>query len=250
MFPTFRRQKCDGFIVASNVTDPSINAANIVHEGPEAYNNLWQKFRATISYVYDNYYNKYDWFFFGDDDTFLIPENLRLYLESEELRLASNGGYFLPTGNETTQVPLVLGRRFAFKGDRTDIFPSGGAGFVFNKAALKALVVNGIEQFEPHAQTFSDDWYLGRALAELGIVMYDTQDFEGGERFMPFSPGQHYRASSPDKIVLDTDVWYKKYSLDIKYGLDHCAANAVSFHYSRANEAKRFYSIVYRLCPG
>lgn len=174
-------------MVASNKTEPSVHAVDIPHEGPEDYNNLWQKFRSTISYVYDNYYNKYDWFFMGDDDTFVIVENMRLYLESEEIRLASNGGHFLPIGNETSQTPLLLGRRFAFKGDRTDIFPSGGAGFVLNKAALKALVVYAIEQFEPHAQVFTDDWYLGRSLGELGIVMYDTQDDNGGERFMPFS---------------------------------------------------------------
>lgn len=174
-------------MVASDKTDRSIDAVNIVHEGPEDYDNLWQKFRSTISYVYDNYYEKYDWFYMADDDTFVIVENMRLYLESEEIQLASNGGIFLPMENETTQTPMFLGRRFAFKGDRTDIFPSGGAGFVLNKAALKALVVVAIQEFEPHAQVFTDDWYLGRSLAELGIVMYDTQDEKGGERFMPFS---------------------------------------------------------------
>lgn len=181
------RQKCDGFMVASNKTVRSIDAVDIAHEGPEDYDNLWQKFRSIVSYLYDNYYDKYDWFFIGDDDTFVIVENLRLYLESEEIRLASNGGVFLPMGNETSQTPLLLGRRFAFKGDRTDIFPSGGSGFVMNKAALKALVVLAIQQFEPHAQVFTDDWYLGRSLGELGVVMYDTQDEKGGERFMPFS---------------------------------------------------------------
>jgi hypothetical protein len=29
------RPKCDGFMVGSNKTDPSIGAVNIVHEGPE-----------------------------------------------------------------------------------------------------------------------------------------------------------------------------------------------------------------------
>jgi len=177
-------------MVASNKTDPSINAVDIPHEGPEDYNNLWQKLRSITSYLYDNYYNKYDWFYICDDDTFVIVENLRLYLESEEIKLAANGGVLLPMGNETKQTPLMLGRRFAFKGDRTDIFPSGGAGFVLNKAALKALVLLAIEDFEPHAQVFSDDWYIGRAMQEVGIVMYDTQDDKGGERFMPFSVSQ------------------------------------------------------------
>lgn len=65
----------------------------------------------------------------------------------------------------------------------------------------------------------------------------------------PRQPGQHYNATSPEAIVSEYDVWYKNYSLEIKYGLDHCSANAISFHYSRF-EAKRFFSLIYGLCPG
>jgi hypothetical protein len=53
-------------------------------------------------------------------------ENLRYYLESEEIRTAANGGVFLPDGNESNkQTPLLLGRRFAYQGDMNDIFDSG-----------------------------------------------------------------------------------------------------------------------------
>lgn len=198
------RQKCDGFLAASNKTDRAIDAVDIAHEGPEVYDNLWQKFRSITSYLYDNYYDKYDWFLIADDDSFIIVENLRLYLESEEIRLASNGGVLLPTGNETSQVPLLLGRRFAFKGDQNDIFPSGGAGMVLNKAALKMLVTIAINQFEPHAQVFTDDWYLACSLRKLGIVMYDTQDENKGERFMPFSVS-HKILAILMRIVFDTN---------------------------------------------
>jgi len=57
--------KCDGFMVGSNATDPSIGAVNIPHEGPEIYHNIWQKVRSMWSYIYDNYYEKYDWFHIG-----------------------------------------------------------------------------------------------------------------------------------------------------------------------------------------
>ncbi len=42
---------------------------------------------------------------------------LRLYLESEEIQLAANGGEVLPTGKETDQLPLFLGRRFKEQGN-------------------------------------------------------------------------------------------------------------------------------------
>jgi len=57
--------KCDGFMVASNKTDIAIGAVNIPHEGPEEYNNIWQKVRSMWSYIYDNYYERYDWFHIG-----------------------------------------------------------------------------------------------------------------------------------------------------------------------------------------
>lgn len=49
-------------MVASNKTDQSLGTVDIAHEGPEEYNNIWQKVRSMWSYVYDNYYEKYDWY--------------------------------------------------------------------------------------------------------------------------------------------------------------------------------------------
>ena len=51
-------QKCDGFMVASTKTDIALGTVAIPHEGPEEYNNIWQKVRSMWSYVYDNYYEK------------------------------------------------------------------------------------------------------------------------------------------------------------------------------------------------
>jgi len=39
-------QKCDGFMVASTKTDRELGTINIPHEGPEEYNNIWQKVRS------------------------------------------------------------------------------------------------------------------------------------------------------------------------------------------------------------
>jgi len=95
--------------------------------------------------------------FKGGDDLYLLVENLRLYLESEEILLASNGGQLLPDGSEDQMTPLFLGRRFAEGGDRERMFISGGAGYTMNKAALKTLVVDGFPKCFPHMKTFSED---------------------------------------------------------------------------------------------
>jgi glycoprotein-N-acetylgalactosamine 3-beta-galactosyltransferase len=173
-------------MVGSNKTDTTVNAVDIPHEGPEEYDNIWQKVRSMWSYIYDNYYEKYDWFHIGGDDLYLIVDNLRLYLESEEIQTALNGGIYLPNGDETTQTPLFLGRRFQYLGDPNDIFNSGGSGYTMNKAALKLLVVEGFPNYFPHMHTFSEDTMVARIFRKFGVYPYDTKDENGGERYNPF----------------------------------------------------------------
>jgi len=234
-------------MVGSSKTDPALDAVNILHEGPENYNNIWQKVRSMWSYVYDNYYEKYDWFHIGGDDMFLIVENLRLYLESEEIKTAANCGIYWPNDNETTRVPLFLGRRFAYQGDRNDIFNSGGSGYTLNKAALKLLVVNGFPQFFMHAVTSMEDVMVARILRQYGVYPYETKDEAGGERYMPFSPGYHYSYRMP--AADHYQDWYAKYSIDSKEGLDHCASRSVAFHYVKDDMMYRLYALLYHLCP-
>jgi len=238
--------KCDGFMVASNKTEVSIGAVNIPHEGPEEYNNIWQKVRSMWSYIYDNYYEKYDWFHIGGDDLFLLVENLRYYLESEEIKTAANGGIYLPDGTETKQTPLFLGRRFAYQGNMNDIFNSGGSGYTMNKAALKTLVVNGFADYFPHAHTFSEDTMVAKIFRKYGILPYDTKDADGGERYMPFLPGHHWGYHLPKDPSKD---WYAKYSINIKEGPEHCSPKSLAFHYVKEKMMKRLFALAYNKCP-
>ena len=108
-------------------------------------------------------------FWNSGDDLFLLVENLRYYLESEEIRTAANGGIFLPEGNESKQTPLLLGRRFAYQGDMNEIFDSGGSGYTMNKAALKLLVTEGFPNYFPHRVTFSEDTMVAKLLKKFKI---------------------------------------------------------------------------------
>lgn len=240
---------CDGFMVGSTKTNKTLGTVEIPHEGEEDYNNIWQKVRSMWSYIYDNYYETYDWFHIGGDDLLLMPENLRLYLESDEIKTAANGGVYLPYGNETTQTPLFLGRRFAYMGDMNDIFISGGSGYTMNKAAFKLLVTEGFPNYFPHAHTFSEDTMVAKLLRKFDVHPYDTKDEEGGERYMPFMPGNHYQYKLPPGNPMDTKDWYAKYSIDIKEGPDHCSAQSVAFHYVKGKEMWRLYALMYHMCP-
>lgn len=180
------------------------------------------------------------------DDLFLLVENFRYYLESEEIRTAANGGVFLPDGTETKMTPLLLGRRFAYLGDMEEIFDSGGSGYTMNKAALKLLVTESFPNYFPHAKTFSEDTMVAKLLHKAGVLPYDTKDDDGGERYMPFLPGHHYGYRLPKDPSKD---WYAKYSINIKEGPEHCSPRSIAFHYVKGDMMKRLFALAYDMCP-
>ena len=55
----------------------ALNRFQIEHEGPEEYDNMWQKSRAIWKYINFHYKDDFDWFLLGGDDLFVIVENLR-----------------------------------------------------------------------------------------------------------------------------------------------------------------------------
>jgi glycoprotein-N-acetylgalactosamine 3-beta-galactosyltransferase len=226
IFALSDRQKCDGFMIASVNTNMSIGTVDIPHEGEASYNNLWLKARSIWSYVYHNYYDKYDWFRLGNANLYLLVENLRYYLDSEEIWKAANGGLHLSHGSEKLQTPLFLGCRFSYMGKMNDTFHDGGhsgPGYTLNKAALKRLVVDGFpNDVNRHGLTYAEDTFIARLFRNYSVYPYHTEDENGSERYMPFIPGQHYSY----RLLADPSRkdWYAQYSINIKEG--KCAFSA------------------------
>lgn len=46
------------------------------------HEHLWGKVKLMFQHIYSNFLDDYDWFFKGDDDTFLIAENMRFLLSA------------------------------------------------------------------------------------------------------------------------------------------------------------------------
>jgi len=233
-------------MAASTKTNPILSTVNIPHEGPEVYHNIWQKTRSNWAYIYDNYYNDYDWFHFGGDDMYVIVENLRYYLESDEIQFAIKGGsrkHGIPEGSE---IPLFLGRRFALKGNMNHLFNSGGSGYTLNKAALKLLVAVAFPECSVDRKTSAEDVMVAECFREYGVYPYETKDEFGGERYMPFSPGTHYEYKPPGP---NERGWYNQYSIGkIKEGLDHCSKDSIAFHYIGPELMRRMHAILYNNC--
>jgi glycoprotein-N-acetylgalactosamine 3-beta-galactosyltransferase len=141
---------------------------------------------------------------------------------------------------------LFLGVRFKLEGDPNDIFNSGGPGYTLNKAALKTLVAYGIPNYFTDTATSKEDVMVTKILREFNVTPYETKDKWGGERYMHFSPEYHYKYRLPP---WEPVYWYARYQIDIKEGLDHCAARSIAFHYVDSAQMRRFNAILYGLCP-
>ena len=227
---------CNGFVAFSTISDPRIPSYKIEHEGKEEYSNMWQKSRSIWKFIHDNYIDEgFDYFILGGEDLFVIPTNLRAYLQSLKL--------------DPSKDDLFAGRRFKADG-KDNYFNSGGAGYVLSKATLKKYITEGYDhpKCNPDRHTSMEDVMIAQCLRNaFQIGLTDTRDSFGRERFHPFSPGQHLTWQPPSKGQRD---WYANYNKEwgIKLGKDCCAPDSVSFHYlKKPAMVRHLYSLLY-LC--
>lgn len=71
---------CDKLLFASTLTDLNLGAIgfNVTND----HSHLWGKVKLMLQFIRTHFLDEYDWFFKGDDDTFLIPENMKYMLSA------------------------------------------------------------------------------------------------------------------------------------------------------------------------
>ena len=221
---------CDGFLAFSTESDPRIPAISIPHDGDEHYKNMWQKVRSIWRYVDEHYVDHFDFFILGGDDLFLLPQNLRSYLDTVG----------------SPDEPLYAGRKL--RHDRHNIYNSGGAGYTLSRGMLKLFAKHGLNdtRCEPERRTSTEDVMVARCLRLVfGIGLMDTRDDQGRERFHPFPPGWHFHWTP---TLFRRFHWFYQQTLDfgIKRGAECCSTESVSFHYLRKPAVVRhLFSLLY-----
>lgn len=118
---------CDKLIFASSITDVYLNAIGL--NITDKHKFVFGKEKMMMQYVYENFLNKYDWFYKADDDTFANIENLRFLLSAY-----------------SPEQPIFFGYKFFTKFHRWGYF-SGGAGLytLLTKLVSRQLQINSIE---------------------------------------------------------------------------------------------------------
>jgi glycoprotein-N-acetylgalactosamine 3-beta-galactosyltransferase len=221
---------CDGFLAFSNVSDSSIPTVVSSYEGTETYWNLWQKKVFMYEDVWEHFKDDFDFFFFGDDDTFVRVDHLRIYLE--QLRATHAPGVY-------------AGRRIrigAFPDEYDfDYFYNSGGGYVLDREALGRLTeVLGRETSDNSVSPCKDgigrtsngtaDVHTSRCLraASPPVLALDTRDCQGKERFHHLSPAlvSTYTGHENDP----TGNHYAHHSTDFRPFLEGVAPSTIVFH--------------------
>lgn len=159
-------------MAATLYSEVASGTVHIPHIGEESYDNMWQKVRSMWSYVHDNFIDSYDFFHIGGDDTFVIVENMRSFLQSKKV-VEDSGGSSYPH-------PLYIGFPV---GNKKKYYNGGGSGYTLNKAALRLLVQEAFPICSPFAIVSSEDRFVGNCFRKFNIAGYDTRDAYGELRY-------------------------------------------------------------------
>lgn len=177
-------KRCDKLLFVSEQSDKSLPVLKVsVKHGRE---HLTAKTMTAFDHIFEHHFNEADWFLKADDDTYVVVENLKYFLSSQNSSDAVFFGHHFKT--------IVKQGYF-----------SGGGGYVLSKEALRRF---GLRQKGSCRSDFGvEDAEMGRCMEVLGVRTGDSRDKLGRSRFHCFNPDAHIRGAYPN--------WYYNYD---KYG--------------------------------
>lgn len=215
--------RCNKLLFVSNVTEPEFGALQLQQN--DDYHHLWRKTRHAVKYVYENFYNDYDWFYKADDDTYAFPDNMRFVLTAY-----------------SSDDPIYFGKKFNYS-EELGYF-SGGSGYVMSRRAVQKFVLEALPDGKKCRQEpdGAEDWNMGACMHNIGVFPGDARDRFQRERFLPFYPDAHLFG------VVDMNWWYwgrLYYATD--EGLDCCSNYTISFHYIGGDSMYAFDFFTYYL---
>ncbi|KAK7500012.1 hypothetical protein BaRGS_00008860, partial [Batillaria attramentaria] len=210
--------RCDKHIFFIN-TDRNSSDDVVPLSVKDGRDNLAKKTMAAMSYLYHHHGRDYDWFLKGDDDAYIVMENLKFLLS-----------HYDPA------TPVYLGHPYKWivKGG----YMSGGASYVISREALKLLVEQGIQKNKCR-QSGSEDVALGSCLHAIGIPSYNSLDRYGRETFHPLQPKIHIVGPIPlNQLPQDR--------FKMVAGRECCSELTISFHHVPPDQMRIFDHLLYR----
>ena len=249
-------KRCDGFLAMSNVNDTSIGALHLHHEGPESYNNMWQKTRSILKYAHDHYLQDFDFFHVCGDDVYLIIENMKDYLASDEVMHLGKPHGMSETPTSFQQLkPLFLGAPMFMT--ETWYACAGGSGYTLNQAALKLYATQLYDKCHVHERSSMEDVFISECLWNAGVKCQGWNVQQRSTRYHGMdADDQASGALSP----LGGRKLRRFHNIKIAEGPNGASPHSFAFHLKshrfrkspkslRMFMMQRYEAIVYDLCP-
>lgn len=264
-------KKCDKLLFMSDIEDLSIPTVRIM--APPLHETLWQKHREIVRLLVREYSEEeFDWVFKCDDDTFLLMENLKRYILSDEIQAKAAVGPVLLGHRMTLQWwemarcfdpfdendPAQVAKMLQVKEETLPhgglYYTPGGGGYAMNWAYLKQLEASFDKTHCLPTQVVPDDWAISFCMREHGVFPHDTRDEQLRERFHQYDPKEVYFHAHDEndfnhevfQSIYDENTWFSDHQgIGWKNGDECCAPDTISFHYVKPPLMDQFYEYYY-----
>jgi len=177
----------------------------------ENYKNLWSKTKYGFKFAFDHMLEQVDWVLKGDDDTYVIMENLHNMLAAYD-----------------PEQPYYFGCHYDVLVKNG--YMSGGAGYVLSKKAVEMLVpVLDNDSYCRTDDKGDEDVEMGKCLSNLGITPTDSRD----------------QQNNKEERFLHLDLWRMMGKAQL--GFACCSKDVISFHYIKPKTMYEMDFLLYKV---
>lgn len=184
--------------VKETVTIPlAKNAELVTFKFDDHYKFLWLKTKLAFQYIVKFYKNDFDWVLKVDDDSFVVVENLKIFLKDKNVHSKFYYGFHFKPKEPS---------------DNEQGYASGGPGYVMSMYNAQKLVntfsMPGCYQGDDQPE----DIKVGQCLALVGIYVSDSRDSYQRFRFI-ISYIIHFLQPSHGRQKEYKTEWFKNFSM-------------------------------------
>eukprot|EP00045_Choanoeca_perplexa_P005563 m.46963 g.46963 ORF g.46963 m.46963 type:complete len:561 (+) comp13186_c0_seq2:119-1801(+) len=216
-------KRCTHLMFMTSTPDPSLPVVLMDIGGKEDSRSMLRtKSKQGWLHVYEHFLDKGDFFLKGDDDSYVVMENLKAFLQTKD-----------------PKAPEHYGRLFHYGGRDKPLYYSGGSTIILTHEAMKRLgegtKSRGDAIWPKPDVGQAEDLRISQVLDYVGVKTADTRTPEGQHQFMALGINNERTLKEPEDRST-AKLWFWKYSRDAVAGPKCCTNKWIASHYTKDYE--------------